>query len=304
MGLTIGVDIGGTKIAAGVVDEDGNILSTYKVPTPGTPDAIVDAIASAVDGARAGHEIVGVGIGAAGYVNRQRSTVYFAPNIDWRQEPLKEKVEQRVGLPVVVENDANAAAWGEYRFGAGKGHRERHLHHARHGPGRRHHHRQQAAPRPLRRGRRVRPHPDGAGRPAVRLRQPGLLGAVRLRPRPGPLRQAARQRHPRERRDPARARRRHPRGHRGQAHLDGRPPGRPGGGRLLPRTGPLGGCRASPTWPRSSTRPRSSSAAGSPTRASWCSTRSASPTSAGWSAGTGVRSPTSSRPNSATRPAW
>lgn len=123
MGLTIGVDIGGTKIAAGVVDEEGNILSTHKVPTPTTPEAIVDAIASAVEGARVGHEIVAVGIGAAGYVNRQRSTVYFAPNIDWRQEPLKEKVEARVGLPVVVENDANAAAWGEYKFGGGKGHR-------------------------------------------------------------------------------------------------------------------------------------------------------------------------------------
>ncbi|MET7602121.1 ROK family glucokinase [Streptomyces avermitilis] len=123
MGLTIGVDIGGTKIAAGVVDEEGNILSTFKVPTPTTPQAIVDAIAAAVEGARAGHEIVGVGIGAAGYVNRQRSTVYFAPNIDWRQEPLKDEVEARVGLPVVVENDANAAAWGEYKFGAGKGHR-------------------------------------------------------------------------------------------------------------------------------------------------------------------------------------
>lgn len=106
-----------------MVDEKGNILSTFKVPTPTTPEAIVDAIAASVEGARAGHEIVGVGIGAAGYVNRQRSTVYFAPNIDWRQEPLKEKVEARVGLPVVVENDANAAAWGEYKFGAGQGHR-------------------------------------------------------------------------------------------------------------------------------------------------------------------------------------
>jgi glucokinase len=124
MGLTIGVDIGGTKIAAGVVDEEGNILSTFKVPTPTTPEAIVDAIASAVEGARAGHEIVGVGIGAAGYVNRQRSTVYFAPNLlGWRNGPLRQEVEQRVGLPVVVENDANAAAWGEYKFGAGKGHR-------------------------------------------------------------------------------------------------------------------------------------------------------------------------------------
>ncbi len=71
----------------------------------------MDAIASAVEGCARRAQIVGVGIGAAGPVSRQRSTVYFAPNIDWRNEPLKE-VEARTGLPVVVENDANAAAWG------------------------------------------------------------------------------------------------------------------------------------------------------------------------------------------------
>ncbi|MFI1826839.1 ROK family glucokinase [Streptomyces sp. NPDC020412] len=124
MGLTIGVDIGGTKIAAGVVDEEGTILETHTVPTPSTPDAIVDAICSAVAGASTGRDVEAVGIGAAGYVDDKRATVIFAPNIDWRHEPLKDKVEQRVGLPVVVENDANAAAWGEYRFGAGQGHHD------------------------------------------------------------------------------------------------------------------------------------------------------------------------------------
>jgi glucokinase len=124
MGLTIGVDIGGTKIAAGVVDEEGTILETHKVPTPSTPQGIIEAICSAVAGAGEGHEIEAVGIGAAGYVDDKRATVLFAPNIDWRHEPLKDKVEQRVGLPVVVENDANAAAWGEYRFGAGQGHED------------------------------------------------------------------------------------------------------------------------------------------------------------------------------------
>lgn len=122
MGLTIGVDIGGTKIAAGVVDEEGRILSMFKVPTPPTAEGIVDAIAAAVAGASEGHDVEAVGIGAAGYVDDKRATVLFAPNINWRHEPLKDKVEQRVGLPVVVENDANAAAWGEYRFGAGQGH--------------------------------------------------------------------------------------------------------------------------------------------------------------------------------------
>ncbi|PWI43371.1 ROK family glucokinase [Streptomyces sp. ICBB 8177] len=122
MGLTIGVDIGGTKIAAGVVDEEGSILETCKVPTPLTPEGVIDAIADAVRTVSAGHPAEAVGIGAAGYVDNKRATVLFAPNINWRHEALKDKVEQRVGLPVVVENDANAAAWGEYRFGAGQGH--------------------------------------------------------------------------------------------------------------------------------------------------------------------------------------
>ncbi|QKV95431.1 ROK family glucokinase [Streptomyces sp. NA02950] len=122
MGLTIGVDIGGTKIAAGVVDEEGSILETSTVSTPPTPEGVVDAIADAVRKVSTGHDVEAVGIGAAGYVDDKRATVLFAPNINWRHEALKDKVEQRVGLPVVVENDANAAAWGEYRFGAGAGH--------------------------------------------------------------------------------------------------------------------------------------------------------------------------------------
>ncbi|MGP4003319.1 ROK family glucokinase [Streptomyces sp. 8N706] len=124
MGLTIGVDIGGTKIAAGVVDEEGSILETCTVSTPPTPEGVVDAIADAVRTVSTGHQVEAVGIGAAGYVDDKRATVLFAPNINWRHEALKDKVEQRVDLPVVVENDANAAAWGEYRFGAGQGHED------------------------------------------------------------------------------------------------------------------------------------------------------------------------------------
>lgn len=122
MGLTIGVDIGGTKVAAGVVDEDGNVLETSRVSTPKTTDGVIDAIADAVREASAAHRVEAVGIGAPGYVDEKRATVLFTPNLSWRHEPLKDMVEQRVGLPVVIENDANVAAWGEYRFGAGKGH--------------------------------------------------------------------------------------------------------------------------------------------------------------------------------------
>ena len=122
MGLTIGVDIGGTKIAAGVVDEEGSIIRTSTVPTPDTPEGVVDAICAAVQEVTSATPAEAVGIGAAGYVDDKRATVLFAPNVNWRHEALKDKVEQRIGLPVVVENDANAAAWGEYRFGAGQGH--------------------------------------------------------------------------------------------------------------------------------------------------------------------------------------
>lgn len=120
MGLTIGVDIGGTKIAAGVVDESGRVIDHDLRDTPATdPRALAVAVADLVDGLGASRSVSAVGIGAAGFVDASRSTVLFAPNIDWSDEPLAAHVQQRVGLPVVVENDANAAAWGEFRFGAG-----------------------------------------------------------------------------------------------------------------------------------------------------------------------------------------
>ena len=122
MGLTIGVDVGGTKVLAGVVDENGVILAQSRRPTPSTsPTETADAIAAAVSELRQGHDIEAVGIGAAGWIDETRSRVLFAPNLAWREEPLRDIVEARIGLPVIVENDANAAAWGEYRFGAGRG---------------------------------------------------------------------------------------------------------------------------------------------------------------------------------------
>lgn len=121
MGLTIGVDVGGTKVAAGVVDEQGRILQRARRPTPSSsPDDVERTIADLVEELRAGHEVEAVGLGAAGFVDVERSTVLFAPNLAWRAEPLREEVARAVGLPVVVENDANAAAWAEYRFGAGQ----------------------------------------------------------------------------------------------------------------------------------------------------------------------------------------
>jgi glucokinase len=124
MGLTVGVDVGGTKIASGVVDEGGKILEQEQVPTPGSgggdASGIPAAIADLVARHQQRHDVEAVGIGAAGYVDVKRSTVLLAPNIAWREEPLRERVQELVSLPIVVENDANAAAWAEFCFGAGE----------------------------------------------------------------------------------------------------------------------------------------------------------------------------------------
>ncbi len=117
--LSIGIDIGGTKVAAGVVDPDGNVVDRTRRDTPNTrPTEVEDTIADIVAELRSRHYVVGVGIGAAGFVDITRSTVLFAPHLAWRHEPLRDAVQRRIGMAVVVENDANAAAWAEFRFGA------------------------------------------------------------------------------------------------------------------------------------------------------------------------------------------
>jgi len=113
--LAIGVDVGGTKVAAGVVDEDGRIIAKLKRSTPAaSPAQTEQAIADAVTELLAHHRVEAIGLGAAG----------FAPNLAWRDEPLKERVEERLDREVVVENDANASAWAEARFGAARGYRD------------------------------------------------------------------------------------------------------------------------------------------------------------------------------------
>jgi len=120
MSLTCGIDVGGTKIAGGVVDESGTVVEKVRVESPATDiEAIEDAIAELIGGLASRHDITAVGVGAAGYVDSARSRVLFAPNLAWRDVDLKAELEERVDVPVVIENDANAAAWGEFRFGAG-----------------------------------------------------------------------------------------------------------------------------------------------------------------------------------------
>jgi glucokinase len=120
---TIGLDIGGTKIAGGLVSETGEILVDARRDTPATdPDQIAQEAAALITelADKADTAILAVGVACAGFVNRTGSHVLFAPNLAWRDEPLKQRLEAIVDYPVTIENDANAAAWGEFRFGAAR----------------------------------------------------------------------------------------------------------------------------------------------------------------------------------------
>jgi glucokinase len=117
----IGVDIGGTKIAAGVVDDSGRILAQMRRETdPDRPGEIERAVVELVADLRQDYTIEAVGVAAAGFVSDDRATVLFAPNIAWRDYPLRDRLAPHIDVPVVVENDANAAGWAEFRFGAGR----------------------------------------------------------------------------------------------------------------------------------------------------------------------------------------
>ena len=122
MALAIGVDIGGSKVLGGVVDEQGAVIDTELRVTPGddvnNTETVIAEVVKVLSGR---HEVAAVGIGAAGWVGTDRATVLFAPHLAWRNEPLRDALQDRIGVAVTVENDANAAAWAEYCFGAARG---------------------------------------------------------------------------------------------------------------------------------------------------------------------------------------
>ena len=118
----IGVDIGGTKIAAGVVDAEGRILAQVRRETDPTSGAAVDATVLAVcQELMVSHEVGAIGLAAPGFASSDQRTVLFTPNLPWRDHPLADVVSSRIpGVKVVVENDANAAGWAEFRFGVAR----------------------------------------------------------------------------------------------------------------------------------------------------------------------------------------
>lgn len=119
--LTIGIDVGGTNIRAGVVDAEGAVIDIVEAPTPSSVQSLEVGLHRAVAELRTRHSIVAVGLAVAGFITLDRKTVLFAPHLPWRGAAVGERMAVRFGLPVVLEHDANAAAWAEHRFGAAGG---------------------------------------------------------------------------------------------------------------------------------------------------------------------------------------
>lgn len=119
----IGIDIGGTKIAGALVSESGQILRAARRPTPAhDAEAIVENVVELITSLGAGEGVIAAGVAAAGFVDVAQSVVYYAPNINWRSEPFRDRLSELLpGLDITVDNDANAAGWAEYRFGGGRG---------------------------------------------------------------------------------------------------------------------------------------------------------------------------------------
>jgi glucokinase len=118
----IGVDVGGTKIAAGIVTRDGSVEAQTERPTPtDSEEAVVDALVEAVGELASGSEAAAIGLGVPATVDQRSGTAINAVNIPLTDVPLRTLMTERFGVPCGVDNDANAAAIAEWQVGAGKG---------------------------------------------------------------------------------------------------------------------------------------------------------------------------------------
>lgn len=119
MALALGIDIGGTTTKIAVVDSGGAVVRSSSVPTVGGPNEFVDALVCALSDLS---NIDAIGVAVAGLMDDARTVMTFNPNIAWLQGyPLRDALQRAFRRPVILDTDSNAAAWGEYRFGAGRG---------------------------------------------------------------------------------------------------------------------------------------------------------------------------------------
>ena len=122
MGVIVGVDVGGTKVSASIVDPEGRIGEVFTVKTGSSVTGLLDNVVEVVASASEGFKVEAVGVGVAGFMNKGRTSVLMSPNMLWLNNVnFKVLLEERLSVGVVVENDANAAVWGEFKAGAGVG---------------------------------------------------------------------------------------------------------------------------------------------------------------------------------------
>jgi glucokinase len=123
---TIGIDVGGTKVLGGVVTESGEILTTARRDTPREGGrALTQAIADVANELSREFQVESIGVSAAGFISSDRQTILATPNIaGWNGVNLDKELTEILGKRIVLENDANAAAWGEFKFGAGRGRKD------------------------------------------------------------------------------------------------------------------------------------------------------------------------------------
>jgi glucokinase len=118
--MAIGLDVGGTKIAAGVVSSTGEVMKQLPpIPTPADQDAILACMGEAISNLRRHHRgVSAIGVGAAGLIDWPEGHVRMAANVGLERMPLRRLIEDATGLPTIVDNDANTATWAEARLGA------------------------------------------------------------------------------------------------------------------------------------------------------------------------------------------
>ncbi|MBG9794746.1 glucokinase [Paenibacillus dendritiformis] len=126
--IYVGVDLGGTAIKVGICDTEGRLLQTFEGPTEVAkgPDTVIDNIENYIrriveESPYDWSQVAGIGAGVAGFTNVKEGVILLAPNVGFKDVPIRAILEERLGKPVKIDNDANVAALGEAWSGAGKG---------------------------------------------------------------------------------------------------------------------------------------------------------------------------------------
>jgi glucokinase len=122
----VGIDLGGSKLRGGLLSESGQLVARVETKTEawkGTTSVLANLkriVGELLDSTERSR-VTGIGIAAAGQIHPQTHAVVYAPNLNWTNVPLRDEIESHFGMATYVENDVRAAAWGEYRFGVGRG---------------------------------------------------------------------------------------------------------------------------------------------------------------------------------------